>query len=81
MRLDFLKSVKELCFYEASNLPVECTRALKQEGRAQRLTCADISTAVCVHMQGARVGACRNVLGFCSHFGFSFKARELHTSV
>lgn len=48
------------------NLPIDCTMALKQEGRAQKFTCGHLHSHVyvCVYMQEARGGACRNVLGF-----------------
>lgn len=54
------------------NLPIDCSIALKQEGRAQKFTCGHLHNHVhvCVYMQGTQAEACRNVLGFCFHFGF-----------
>lgn len=91
MSLDLLQSVRGLCFYEASNLPVECTRAFKQQGRAWRFTLVNISTtrSVCVWAcmcvcvctcKGLGWEHAENVLGFCFHFVFFFKEKELCTS-
>lgn len=71
MSLDLLKSVKGLCFHEALDLIVKCTRAFEQEGRAQRSTRVDISTAVCLRVHaGGSEGESRNALGSCFLFFF-----------